>query len=309
MRYRVFDFALDSDVALPVLPPASEPAALALARDPEPWRTGRAHWFHAFERPGESPWLTIGRERGALVLNFSRSVVLRYQSAAAFWWRDASTGDASFQHVVLDQALPLIAAHQGRTVLHAACAIAHGRALLFAGPAGAGKSTIAAALASHPGVTEVVGDDATALSVSDDAVHVRPAYAAVRLWPDTCAALGYGPGPVARDACDKRRFHEGTLPDDASRLKAIYVIESADAGVAPRVRDLIGREALIALVRNAYVLDPEDRARSAAHFESLSAIASRVPVRSLVVPRRFDALAGIVALLEPELQDRVRDGC
>lgn len=299
-RYRLFDFAFQSDVEFPELLPVTEPATFDVRRDPDPRRAARVRWFHAFKRPdGERPWLKVGRAADALVMRFAGGVSLRCDGRNIFWSRETGTGDASFRHMVLDQALPLIAAHAGRIVLHAASVATSRGALLLAGPTGVGKSTLVAALASRCG--GIIGDDATTVALDNGVVTAHAAYATVRLWPDACEALGYPQGIPAWDGSEKQGFSDATRRGASAGVLAIYILESAPPAVQPAVRDLPARDAVVALVRNSFVLDPADRARLSAQFDALSAIAPRVPVRALIVPQRFEALASVAGLLERAL--------
>src|SRR5205085_1986600 len=102
------------------------------------------------------------------------------------------------------------------------------RAVALLGPAGAGKSTTAAAFArrGYP----LLSDDVVPIWVRDGLFVVPPAYPCLRLWPASVAAL-YGAAdalPPLTPTWDKRcldltqggcRFQQHPLP-----LAAIYVL-------------------------------------------------------------------------------------
>lgn len=304
MRYRLFGFAIESDIAFDGLAACVDAPRLELREDGEGASRAHVSWFHAFSRPDETPWLRVGRADGELVLDFCGGVVLRYGHDVVRWRRTQSIGDASFRHTMLDQALPLILAHQGLAVLHAACVTGEHGAVLLAGPAGVGKSTLAAALSDRYGAQ--VGDDATAVGVQECRVVAQPAYTAVRLWPDAAAALAcHGGSPVWEDS-DKRTYQGPSLAADVSTLESIYVLERGSDDTRIDVRRLTGREALLPLVRHTYVLDPDDRARVAALFATLAAIAARVRIRRLVMPHRFEALPAAVSQVGADLLAELR---
>jgi hypothetical protein len=295
MRYRFFDFAIESDVPFEGLPQSLDPPRLTLSRAVDPECSRGAEWFHAFVRSDATVWLRVGRTNGDLVMDFCGSAFLHVASDVVWWHREPHTGKAAFRHLLLDQALPLVAANAGRVVLHAACLALDERAVLLAGPSGAGKSTLAAAIARVPGVQ--VSDDTTALSVRDDSVIAQPAYSGVRLWPDAMAALTMSGGEAVWEGSEKRHLRA----DDGSEPRAVACIYELERTDYPRLRivDLRGRDALMALVRNALVLDPYDRARSVALLSQLSAVATRVRMCRVEVPKRFEVLADVVSLLHP----------
>lgn len=299
MRYRFFDFSLESDVAFEELAASLEPSTLELRADAEPWAEESPAWFHEFVRPDETPWLRVGRSSARLVMDFCGAAVLRYHNRTVEWRRRPGTSAATFRHLLLDQGLPLVAAYEGATVLHAACAIAGRRAIAIAGPAGVGKSTLSAALARRFGA--IVGDDATTLVRRGECVESCPAYAGVRLWPDAAAELEYEGGEEVWPGSGKRSFPVRAVPQSAV-LSRIFVLVPTTEAVRVRQTDLVGRDAMMALIPHAFVLDPYDRGRLERHFASLGAIASRVSVSQLLMPHRFDAMADALSLLESALE-------
>lgn len=301
MRYRFFDFTLDSDVLLPELEPDSSGYPVLILRE-----GGALSGLSADEcvqDPGENdarPWPRVVRLDDGYVLAFGDRLSLRYSSGRVDWARAGTLSPDTFRHALLDQALPLIAAHEGRVVVHAACAIQNRRAVLFAGPAGQGKSTLVASLLAHG--WQCAADDAVALRVQGERVLVRPSYGGLRLWPDSADALGYAGGDASALSSGKRRFGSLPISEGELALHAIYALASADPDRIPVVQELSPRESLMALVRNSYVLDPADGGRAAAQFETLAAVVRRIGVRSLVVPHRFEVLDEIRARIERDVQ-------
>ncbi len=300
MKYRLFDFVLQSDIELPELERSvnGEPA-MRIAREEDIERASPARWFRTIEGWHGERWVEIGRTDGAFVLKFTAGPVVRYRHREIRWRTPDEFDRSAFRHILLDQALPLIVSHERRTVLHAACVSARGAATLFLGPAGVGKSTLAALLARDGNVS--AADDAVAVAVGPDGVVACAEYTGLRLWPDSCVAIGLAGGVDVSGNSEKRRF-PGLGHDVESMLRAVYVLAPVAAGDGPpSIRPMSAREAVMALVRNSYVLDIEDRGRLSAHFDALARIARRVPVRKLVVPRRFDALDDVPALLARDL--------
>jgi hypothetical protein len=150
------------------------------------------------------------------------------------------------------------------------------------GPAGAGKSTTAAAFGMQG--YALLTEDVLALTPTACGFDVRPGYPQVRLWPDSVRLLYGGAKVLPRltPTWDKRalafaqpglRFRTRPL-----RLKAVYVLSEA---VDPRtaVVSLKGADSVLALLANTYVGYLLDAQQRRDEFAVLTRLAACVPVR------------------------------
>jgi hypothetical protein len=174
---------------------------------------------------------------------------------------------------------------RGVTSLHASSIAFGDRAVAFVGPAGAGKSTLAAAFARRGNA--ILTDDVAPLVDDGDRFQVQPAYRRVRLWPDSVEFL-FGTSdalPRITPNWEKRflnldgdrfRFAPGPLP-----LAAIYVLAPREERGEPLIEDLPERSALMKLVSHTYTARLLDRALRAREFELLGRLVQNVTVRAL----------------------------
>jgi hypothetical protein len=127
----------------------------------------------------------------------------------------APCAPGDLEHRLVATAIPLLAAELGDLVLHASAVVADGGAILFCGPSGRGKSTLALTLAEagHPLLTE----DGTVLTLEPEP----------RAWPGPLG-VRVGGGLVTPPA-----RHEGPVP-----VRALVVLEprGGAAGRAERLR-------------------------------------------------------------------------
>jgi hypothetical protein len=177
---------------------------------------------------------------------------------------------------------------RGLVCLHASAIVVDGKAIALIGPAGAGKSTTAAAFAARG--FNVLAEDVVTLDDRGDSFFVRPAYPCIRLWPASAAAL-YGSGSALPpltpnwDKCylDLTRGDvlEPTRFENTPRqLAALYLLgERCDDTRAPFVEPLDRSEGLMSLVANTYATKLMDKHMRAREFELLSRVLSRVPLR------------------------------
>jgi hypothetical protein len=226
---------------------------------------------------------------------------------------EASSGVV--EPLFLEQALPLWLSMLGRPCLHAS-AVAWGEgdracAIAFAGRSGSGKSTLATKLASssvepldpaHPRAGNpggLLADDCLALQIEGDRLLAFPGHRAVRLLEDSAHAL-FADAAVGELSLDgsKRRV-DVPAADRALPLARFYVLEPATSGArATRFRP---RDALARIATHLFRIDPEDYGRLPAELDLLERVAARVRVVRLEVPRSYDALDEVRAVIAADL--------
>ena len=170
--------------------------------------------------------------------------------------------------------------------LHASALAIGNSAIAIVGPAGAGKSTAAAAFADLG--YKVLTEDVLTLRECDDFFLVEPGYPCIRLWPDSVEAL-WGTSvelPKLTPTWDKRFLDLGQIvsrfEDRALPLKAIYIIDSrSEISDAPHVSAMTQRQALLALVANTYASYLMNKQMRATEFKVLSRLLKTVKVQSL----------------------------
>jgi hypothetical protein len=184
---------------------------------------------------------------------------------------------------LLGPVLGLMLRLRGNTCLHASAVNYEGRCIAFLGPAGAGKSTTAAAFARDGHA--VLSDDIAALVEREGTFQVLSAYPHLCLWPDSVSMLYGSPDalPLLSTNWEKRRLalgKGGTLFESRPLpLGAIYLLGERRSDRAPCAEAVRPQAALLALVAETYankILDREMRARE---FELLSRLVTQVPVR------------------------------
>ena len=241
-------------------------------------------------------------------LRYDDGTVCVLDSAGRHVWADApapfTTEDIATY--LLGPVMGFVLRLRGVTCLHASAVDLGGRAIAFAGHAGSGKSSTAAAFAraGH----RVITDDVTAIAEVDGVPHVEAAYPRVRLWPESVGPLFGSPEALPRITAgwDKRflaldgrryRFQARRQP-----LAAICILGDRSAG-STRIEPLPGGEALIWLVAHAYsahLLEPGMRARE---FECLARLVERVPVVRLETEDGLGRLPSVCAGLAERFAD------
>ena len=206
---------------------------------------------------------------------------------------------------LLSQVLAFVLHLRGCVCFHASSVVIEGRAVLFAGNPGRGKSSTAAAFAERG--CPVLADDVSALRFEPGTgLLALPGPARVCLWPDS-AEFVYGPGAAERlpeflpwenkrlvslDRCP------GKYQDEPVPLAAVYLLASrSDDPAAPLIEPLDHVGGLLDLLINGFVssaLDSEHRGRE---FQLQAEVARSAAVRRLVPssdPRKLGQLCELV---------------
>jgi len=254
-----------------------------------------------------TPTLVVTRLGGGKLFRFHYADGVEFVLGAAgrdVWarWPKASSLDDVATYL-LGPVFGFVLRLRGITCLHASAVAVDDQAVVFAGPTGAGKSTVAAtfALRGHA----VMADDVVALSDDGEHVAVQPGAPRIRLWPDSVRALYGGDDALPRltptwdkrflDAAgDGHRFQDRPLP-----LAAVYILgERVRPRRRPRVEALSPAAGLIALTANTHASHLADVRMRAGEFRT-----SRVAVYRA---SPTDDVAGLADLCD-EVVRRVAD--
>ena len=197
---------------------------------------------------------------------------------------------------------------RGFIALHASAAVVRGNAVAFVGPGGAGKSTIAGALAR--GNYPILGDDIAVLEEIAGEFCLRPAYPHLRLWPDSSAIL-FG----AKDALPKlvpssewdKRFLDLNQPGfrfqtEPAPLQCIFLLEdySPEVQVA-RIDEITPGDAFRRLLAYTYVSYGLTTTMRAREFHELGRLVHKVAIKRLTLGSSADWIARVGPFLEQVL--------
>jgi hypothetical protein len=203
--------------------------------------------------------------------------------------------ETTVEHLYINQMVPLALSRQGRPAFHASVVTVPGGAVAFLGKSGMGKSTLAASFALNDAA--FLTDDALLIEETPGGLLATPSHASVRLWKDSVDALidqdNPRAGPISYS--DKARLLAGdalAYDDQPQPLLAAFVLDN-QAVSAIAIAALDGAARQMAWVGNSFLLDIEDKALLAKHFEWTHRMSSSVPTFSLDYPREFCMLAEV----------------
>jgi hypothetical protein len=302
--YRLYGVTAASDLALPELPPAGGAAALTIRHGGICDAAGT--WFDIWPHSDGRSWVRARRTPAGYQVRHGDRAAFEIERAARVIVYDAPDCEpALLRHFLIDQVVPLMLSLDA-LVLHASSVITGGGTAVFVGPGGAGKSTLALALARAG--CAMVSDDGLLLRQETDRVLGTPAYAGVRLWEDSAAALGADAGSsVAGASANKNCYRETpAFASDAPPLAGIHVVDPRPSPGVTFDR-LSGADAVIEIVRQTYRLALDDGAALARQLDDIVALTRRVPVWRLSFPRALADLAPLAASIAARLPAPAED--
>ena len=224
------------------------------------------------------------------LLNAGREIVFEPEA-------NADAGDIPI--FILGTVFGILLHQREQIVLHASAVRVNGKAVLFCGASGAGKSTIAAVLAQrgYPLVT----DDVCAITVSDGMPMVHPDGRQLKLWAQAIERLELAEsrGDRVRSRLEKFYVEPGEASSEPLPLGAVYALREARPPHAAGIEQPNVVDAALILRRNAYrPLLVRRMGQKANYFHAATTIANVAGIFHLTRPLDFAAMPKTVAGLE-----------
>jgi len=308
LAYRAYGLAITSDVEIPELPPLRD--LRDAGRDRVSLRILGPHravaeptqWLNASAYADGTPWLSSAKIDGGYLLRFPQLADFVIESTGhEITCVEAADGvtEVTLRHLAIDHVMPRVLNLLGIESLHATAVAGTAGACAFIGDAGTGKSTLAASF--HLNGMHTFCDDCLVLREDRGNIMAMPAYPGVRLWDDSLKAVmtdGDRGQPVAQYTSKTRLLGDAaSFQTDALPLARIYFLQrptAADEAVtSPAVSRIVAAEAFPLLVSASFPLDLTDHGMLTRHFRFMVRVAAMVPLRRLIIPNDFSALAAV----------------
>lgn len=257
--------------------------------------------FHNWVLPDGRVWTIFFRNKQGYLLRFPglADFQILADGKGVICWPAESVPEVSVQHLYLNQVLPLAMSKQGKMVFHASAVEIEDEGIAFMGESGRGKSTLAASFATND--FRFLTDDGLVVQRNGRAFDLLPSNPSIRLWEDSEQALiarGTEKAPSV-EFTTKSRFLAGNtinFCDEPRRLRRVYFLGSGERECV-NFDALSGRDAVIELVKHAFLLDVEDKELLKRQFEELSLLVRASSFYRLDYPRRFNDLGELRELI------------
>lgn len=259
------------------------------------------HRWDTTDASAPCPWLAFHRTNSGYLLRFPdlADFDLSRDGTACTAHPVPDVPQGTLDHLFLNQVLPLALSRQGRLVLHGSAVTVNEVAAAFIGNSGQGKSTLAASFATAG--FGFLTDDGLQLQWQDDVCVALPSHPSIRLWEDSREALVAPDAAVAPEVSytSKARLLAGGSIVFRDRPAALQRVFFLGDGVADDVlfKPLSSAEALHELVKHSFLLDIEEQAMLAWHFDEVARLAALPVYFRLDYPRRYDQLDRVRAAI------------
>ena len=242
----------------------------------------------------EMSWQMLG---GAFLLRGEGEHYFLYRKGDGVTVERGQDADVSEESLWLNGSVyAAVASLNGLLPIHASAVAFDGRVFAFSGPAGAGKSTLVAALGRHG--LPLFCDDTLVLDLSDpERIVCLPGHKRLKLRPDAIGLTGAMPQEKVSKTVDKHYALPATgevgvaLPFG----ELIFLEERPEPAIMP----ITGAERLVRLQDDHYTARLFDSARKfdrAAQFAHLARLARQIAMARFVRPLDRDRFDEAVAL-------------
>jgi hypothetical protein len=219
--------------------------------------------------------------------------------------RYAESTSESFNVYLVTQALSFALVKCGLEPLHATAVAIDGKAALFLGDCGLGKSTLAAAFLEAG--YRLLSDDLLVLHKPHAALLAYPGSPRIKLFPPMARKfLGQAVAGVPMNPYTHKMIvplKEWQVCTDALPVGAVYALAPASEvrGAEVSFSPMSQREAFLTLLASTFNRTILDSTRLRRQFEATQALANTLPVKKLFYPRSLDSLPAVLEFVVSDL--------
>lgn len=199
---------------------------------------------------------------------------------------------------LLGSAIGALIHQRGLLPFHGSSVKIGDKAIILSGLSGAGKSTLAAAFKQKG--YQILSDDISVISFSDDRPFVNPGFPQMKLWNDSIQKLGENPSSLARVRSEMDKYNLSIKTgfwDSPMPLQKIFIISSSNLGEL-KVEPIKGIEKFSMLKTHTYRFNfVTGKEMQTKHFLSFEKLSKTIEIYRLTRPSGkfpFDELINLI---------------
>lgn len=208
---------------------------------------------------------------------------------------------------ITGRVLGLILSHlDSFLILHGCVLVVNGKGICLLGQSGFGKSTLGAYFLNHG--FSLLADDLAVIRIQNNRFTLEPGPAEIRLWPQASKRLNWkkmkGEGVYSKSK--KKRFPLGVRTswryfEKPVSLERLYIL-SRQKEEKIAMETLVGKEALIGIVKNFYNPIVQGKEISTKQFDKTVWLSEKIPVKRLTYPSGFSHLPKVYQTILSDLK-------
>jgi hypothetical protein len=275
-RYKIFNLNVSSSIACPELIPgnhAQPDVTIRLGRVPKKL-TNVVRSEIDYQASPEEFLLDIEEVAKYFITDGTKILIERYPEG----------DDDSIILYLLGSAMGALLHQRGMLPLHGSAIEFNGKSIVFTGPSGIGKSTIAGTFHKHNYC--ILADDVCVLAFNHEGSPVvLPGYPYLKLWSDSAQILGQDVSRLRKVLPDMNKHKVPLLNSFCQTpvpLSRVYLLDSSENG-KPSIETIQGAAKLSVLLENTY--------RSnfllgigglQSHFQKCAEVANRIVIKKVI---------------------------
>jgi hypothetical protein len=297
------DQAVGGNFKFKVLPRQTSVAIFfpILVHQHSPGDPGSHDWRHEWKEADNTVTLSLALHESGFVLRFPElcDFILDTGQRHIHVLPHHQLDDDSIEHLLVDQVIPRLLAHEGHLLLHACAVNVEGRTVLFLGKSGWGKSTLAA-LFHHAGYA-LYSDDCVLLRQQSSHWQTIATYPSLRLYEDSIENIFVGDSSLSpvSEYSDKQRIALSVEQEQVPpALHAMYFLSDPEnAADDIQISRMQAANTCIELIERSFRLDVDNRLQSKQLMASAAALTQSVPAFRLSYPHNFENNSELIAQL------------
>lgn len=257
----------------------------------EPQMPGIYQWQHEWKEADNTVTLALALHPCGFLIRFPElcDFILDVSQRRVQVLPHEVLDEYTIEHLLVDQILPRLLAHQGQLLLHASAVNIHGRTVLFLGKSGWGKSTLAALF--HEAAYPLYSDDCVMLQQRDAKWQVLATYPSLRLYEDSIDSIFSQHSELSpvSEYSDKQRISLAVKPAQIiPPLHALYFLSDPES--APEdihILPMSAANTCIELIQRSFQLDLSSREHSQKLMTLAAKLTQSVPAYRLSYPHSY----------------------
>lgn len=194
---------------------------------------------------------------------------------------------AQIKAFLLGSAFGFLLIQRNKLAIHGGTILIDGKAIIFTGDTGAGKSTMTAAFRERGYL--FMADDVSVVGQAEDGTHIiYPGYPQQKLCKDAVKNMGYSPEDFIMIDDDREKYiipAKESFIDTPTAIGAIIEL-SVGEGEEVEISEVLGSEKLISLMRNIYRIEVTNfSGLSREYFKKCLEVAKNIPIYKIKRPR------------------------